>query len=118
MLIFDNVGGLSSQGTDFGGRLDRLPQGSRVLEYDPQTQAFPWFYPDPEEGTPFFSPRRGMCQRLPNGNTLIVNSEGNDSTRGQIFEVSPSKEVVWSCSCDGYIHTARRYSPAQVPFLK
>src|SRR5262245_38083503 len=56
LLLFDNFGS---------------PRGSRVLEYDPQTQGYPWTYPG-EKGTRFFSHIRGMTQRLPNGNTLIV----------------------------------------------
>jgi hypothetical protein len=98
LLLFDNMGS---------------PHGSRVLEYDPQTQAFPWSYPG-ESGTPFFSRVRGMCQRLANGNTLIVNSDG-----GEAFEVTPSHEVVWSCSCGSdELNRARRYTPDQLPFLK
>jgi hypothetical protein len=98
LLLFDNFGS---------------PQGSRVLEYDPQTQAFPWSYPGPD-GTPFFSHIRGMSQRLPNGNTLVVNSDA-----GEVFEVTPGQEVVWSCSCGRMeLNRARRYTPDQVPFLK
>jgi hypothetical protein len=97
LLLFDNRG---------------LPKGSRVLEYDPQTQAFPWSYTGPN-GRHFYSNERGMCQRLPNGNTLVVNSEG-----GEIQEVTHDKEVVWSCSTGRFISTARRYGPEQVPFLK
>jgi hypothetical protein len=97
LLLFDNFGS---------------PRGSRVLEYDPDTQAFPWSYPA-ENGTPFFSHIRGMCQRLPNGNTLIVNSDA-----GEVFEVTPGREVVWSCSCGSELYRARRYTPDQVPFLK
>jgi hypothetical protein len=97
LLIFDNRGS---------------PRSSRVLEYDPETQSFPWSYPD-ENGTPFRSEERGMSQRLPNGNTLIVNSEGK-----QILEVTKSKEVVWSRSFAAFINTGRRYGPDQLPFLK
>jgi hypothetical protein len=98
LLLFDNLGS---------------PRGSRVLEYDPLTQAFPWSYPG-ENGTPFVSRIRGMCQRLPNGNTLIANSDG-----GEVFEVTPGREVVWSCSCGrAELNRARRYTPDQVPFLK
>ena len=98
LLLFDNLGS---------------PRGSRVLEYDPQTQAFPWHYPD-ENGTPFFSRIRGTAQRLGNGNTLIVNSDG-----GEMFEVTPSRELVWTCSCGRVsLNCARRYSPQQLPFLK
>jgi hypothetical protein len=98
LLLFDNLGS---------------PRGSRVLEYDPQTQAFPWSYPG-ENGTRFFSRIRGATQRLPNGNTLIVNSDG-----GEVFEVTPGSEVVWSCSCSpAELNRARRYTPEQLPFLK
>ena len=96
LLLFDNLGS---------------PRGSRVLEYDPQTQAFPWSYSGENRG-PFFSEQRGMSQRLPNGNTLIVNSQG-----GEILEVTAAKEVVWTCSFDAFIHVGRRYSPDQLPFL-
>jgi hypothetical protein len=97
LLLFDNMGS---------------PRGSRVLEYDPQTQAFPWSYPG-AGGTPFYSRLRGQAQRLPNGNTLVVNSDG-----GEAFEVTPGQEVVWSCSCGADLYRARRYTPDQLPFLK
>jgi hypothetical protein len=96
LLLFDNMG---------------TPQGSRVLEYDPQTQALPWSYAG-EGGSPFYTSERGMCQRLANGNTLIVSSE-----EGQLLEVTHDKRVVWSCSLGGYVTTARRYSAGQLSFL-
>jgi hypothetical protein len=96
LLLFDNMGS---------------PHGSRVLEYDLQTQAFPWSYPG-EKGTPFYTRLRGSSQRLPNGNTLIVDSDG-----GEAFEVTPGQEVVWSCSCGVELKRARRYTPEQLPFL-
>ncbi len=87
-------------------------RGSRVLEYDPKTQAFPWVYPG-EKGKPFLSEIRGMCQRLPNGNTLIVNSQV-----GEAFEVTPDREVVWTCSFNyAELYRVRRYTPEQLPFL-
>jgi hypothetical protein len=98
LLLFDNSGS---------------PRGSRVLEYDPYTQAFPWSYPG-ENGTPFLSRIRGMSQRMPNGNTLIVNSDA-----GEVFEVTLAKEVVWSCSCGRVeLNRARRYTADQLRFLK
>jgi hypothetical protein len=98
LLLFDNLGAES---------------GSRVLEYDPRTQAFPWSYPG-ENGRPFFSRIRGMSQRLPNGNTLIVSSDA-----GEAFEVTADQEIVWSCSSGGLeFNRARRYTPDQLPFLK
>ena len=96
LLLFDNHGS---------------PRGSRVFEYDPQTQAFPWSYPGADNPS-FLSHIRGMSQRLPNGNTLVVNSEG-----GELLEVTRGKEVVWSCSLNRFITTARRYAPDQLPFL-
>jgi hypothetical protein len=63
---------------------------------------------------PFLSRIRGMCQRLANGNTLVVNSDG-----GEVFEVTPDREVVWSCSCGPVeLNRARRYMPDQLSFLK
>jgi hypothetical protein len=97
LLLFDNLGS---------------PRSSRVLEYDPKSQAFLWSYPS-ETGTPFVSKERGMSQRLPNGNTLIVNSEGHE-----LMEVTSEKEVVWSCTFDSFISSGRRYSPSQLTFLK
>jgi hypothetical protein len=98
LLLFDNLG---SQ------------RGSRVLEYDLQTQAFPWVYPG-ATGKPYLSRIRGMAQRLPNGNTLVVNS-----VSGEVLEVTPAQEVVWTCSSGGVeICRARRYMPAQLPFMK
>lgn len=97
LLIFDNLGS---------------PVGSRVLEYDPRTLGFPWSYSG-EGGTPFFTSERGMSQRLPNGNTMIVSSEGGD-----LLEVTAEKEVVWTCNLGGYVTTARRYSPEQLSFFQ
>jgi hypothetical protein len=96
LLLFDNIGS---------------PQGSRVLEFDPATDAVPWSYQS-EGSRPFVSPVFGMSQRLPNANTLIVNSE-----RGQLLEVTPGKRLVWRCSCGVHVPFARRFAPDQVPFL-
>jgi hypothetical protein len=97
VMIFDNIGS---------------PRGSRVLEYDTKNASFPWSYPGIDQ-PPFYSKIRGLSQRLSNGNTFIVNSEGKE-----MFEVTDSKELVWSCETHGYITTARRYSPDQLSFLK
>lgn len=98
LLLFDNLGSA---------------RGSSVVEYDPQTQAVPWIYPA-DKGTPFYSDIRGMTQRLPNGNTLIVNSRA-----GEVFEVTSDHEVVWTCSCGrAELYCARRYTPDRLPFLE
>jgi hypothetical protein len=97
LLLFDNLGS---------------NQGSRILEYDLKTQAFPWSYAG-ENQAPFFTRERGMSQRLANGNTLIVNSEG-----GQLLEVTRDKELVWTASFDDFISSARRFSSGQLHFLE
>jgi hypothetical protein len=96
LMIFDNLGSTL---------------GSRVLEYDPMTQALPWVY-NGGDAAPFFTEYRGMCQRLPNGNTLVVSSK-----QGELREVTPDKEVVWTCVFKAFIDTARRYGPAELPFV-
>jgi hypothetical protein len=99
ILVFDNRG---------------LPKRSRVLEYDPETQALPWSYT--ERQGHFYTHEQGQCQRLPNGNTLIVISE-----MGEALEVTADKEVVWVVSLQrdmGYFTTTRRYSPQELHFLK
>jgi len=75
ILLFDNGG----ETRDY----------SRVLELDPLKQEIVWNY----TGNPpdsFFSESMGSVQRLPNGNTLISESE-----KGHVIEVTPDKEIVW-----------------------
>jgi hypothetical protein len=97
ILVFDNFG---------------CPEGSRVLEYDPRTGSIPWAC-SPDDGISFFTPSRGMSQRLPNGNTLIVGAAS-----GKLLEVTADKEQVWQCLCGGSVPMARRYLPEQLKFLK
>lgn len=62
---------------------------SKVIEFDPFTQAIEWAY----EGTPengFYSETSGTAHRLPNGNTLIV-----ESNSGRAFEVTRQNRIVW-----------------------
>jgi hypothetical protein len=97
LLLFDNYGSRRS---------------SRVLEYDPRDGSIPWSYPG-SDNAPFFTGQRGMAQRLPNGNTLFVVSE-----KHEVIEVTPSKEVVWTCRAPSFVATARRYGPDELSFLK
>ena len=62
---------------------------SRVIELDPTSLEVVWSYQG-EPPSEFFSDRRGSAQRLPNGNTLICESE-----RGHVFEVTPDGTRVW-----------------------
>jgi hypothetical protein len=75
LLLFDNLG---------AGR-DR----SRVLELDPLTGETVWQFGGTRD-VDFFSKTLGSCQRLPNGNTLITESEN-----GRALEVTPEGKVVW-----------------------
>lgn len=60
---------------------------SFVLEVDPVTEEIVWKF---EDGIRFHSSFRSNVQRLPNGNTLICESEGP-----RIFEVTRENEIVW-----------------------
>jgi len=75
LLLFDN-----QRGPD---------ERSAVLEIDLASRKTTWAY----RGTPdrpFFSWCCGMNHRLPNGNTLIVETEA-----GRAIEVTPENDVVW-----------------------
>lgn len=60
---------------------------SEVIEVDPLTNRVVWRYAAED----FFSRTRGSAQRLPNGNTLITESD-----TGYAFEVTPAGERVWA----------------------
>lgn len=60
---------------------------SRIIEIDPLPHRITWEY-SPKSG--FFSKTQGSNQRLPNGNTLIT-----ESNRGYVLEVTPKGETVW-----------------------
>ncbi|MEZ6085555.1 MAG: arylsulfotransferase family protein [Phycisphaerae bacterium] len=62
---------------------------SRVIELDPVTKKIVWEY-KAKNPTDFYTKSRGSSQRLPNGNTLIAESE-----RGHAFEVTSNGEIVW-----------------------
>ena len=77
ILLFDNFGHYGSGGV------------TRLLEFDPSDLQIVWSY-DGSEEQPFWSNVRGDQQRLPNGNTVITESEG-----GRIFEINRDGEIVW-----------------------
>lgn len=77
----------------FDNGLGRTPAYSRVVEMDPVTGKIVWEYrADPPET--FYTESKGSAQRLPNGNTLIAESD-----KGHAFEVTPSGDVVWEFFC-------------------
>lgn len=77
ILLFDNIGNFDSG------------NASQVIEIDPQTLAIAWRYSGSAEH-PFASIIRSSAQRLPNGNTLVTESDG-----GRLFEVTREGEIVW-----------------------
>jgi len=62
---------------------------SRIVEINPLTQEIVWSYEGSEKDK-FFSKTCGSNLRLPNGNTLITESDN-----GRAFEVTPENEIVW-----------------------
>jgi Arylsulfotransferase (ASST) len=78
ILLFDNYGNYEG------------PAGiSRVLEFDPRNMQIVWQYAG-NANRPFDSFLRSEQERLANGNTLIVESNG-----GRIFEVTRAGDIVW-----------------------
>jgi hypothetical protein len=74
ILLFDNLG---------------TPKRSSVLEIDPATGEVLWRYQADRPGV-FYSFCCGSNQRLPNGNTLVTESD-----RGRAFEIDADREIVW-----------------------
>ena len=74
------------------------------------------------DASPFYASFRGMKQRLPNGNTLIVDPDNR-----RLFEVTQAKKLVWEFFSSDTpnaqtgilaITGARRYSGNELTFLK
>jgi outer membrane protein assembly factor BamB len=78
IMLFDNEGAPS---TEHGA--------SRVIELRPDNHQIVWSYAGSAEH-PFESIVRSSEDRLPNGNTLIVESDA-----GRVLEVTPRGEIVW-----------------------
>jgi hypothetical protein len=77
MLLFDNIGDFGDAGF------------SRVIEFDPKTQEIVWSYAG-DRDHPLYSTLRSDQERLPNGNTLITESDG-----GRLLEVTRDGKIVW-----------------------
>lgn len=88
VLLFDNQGGAGYPPAPLG-----IYAGSRVLEVDPLTREIVWQYTAEDSGLPswtFFSSFVSNAERLPGGNTLVV-----EGMTGRIFEVTSAGRVVW-----------------------
>jgi hypothetical protein len=90
---------------------------SEVVELDPDAGRVVWRYQD---GVDFFSRTRGSAYRLPNGNTLITESD-----TGYVIEVTPDGDPVWEFAnpdvqadgTRGAIWRMTRYSADDLAFL-
>jgi len=89
---------------------------SSVLELDPVANRVVWKYEDDT----FYSRMRGSVQLLPNGNTLITESD-----TGHVFEVTASGERVWEFATPvvddagkrSVIWRATRFAASEIGFL-
>ncbi|MEE8167135.1 MAG: arylsulfotransferase family protein, partial [Myxococcota bacterium] len=125
LLVFDNFGPALGETERNLGRghyqhvwhtnivSEELPvqPASAVLEVDPRTGQVMWSY----RGTPerFFSSETcGAAERLPNGNTLIVETQF-----GRAFEITREKETVWEFVSPHVIgdNVARLFDLVRVP---
>ena len=79
ILIFDNGASPTTDLSHCGC--------SYVLEVDPATGEVAWVY---DQGERFHSNFTSSCQRLANGNTLIL-----EAAHGRLFEVTRDGETVW-----------------------
>ena len=66
---------------------------SRAMEVNPLTNEVVWTYMGDPPQT-FYTESKGSVQRLPNGNTLMAESDN-----GRAIEVTPRGQVVWEFRC-------------------
>lgn len=93
-----------------GDWLINQPVIGNAVELNPTTGKTVWTWPQLSGGpSPYFI--RGS-QRLPNGNTLIDDSDG------QLFEVTQSGRVVWQMQCACYSAAARNAAGSGAPFFQ
>ncbi|MBF0122756.1 MAG: aryl-sulfate sulfotransferase [Candidatus Omnitrophica bacterium] len=91
-------------------------KSSRVIVIDIKSKEILWQYGQ-KPGQEFFTATGGSAQRLPNGNTLITQSE-----EGRAFEVTDSGAIVWEWYADFYLsgkHKGKRrtiYRMQRLPY--
>ena len=66
---------------------------SRAIELDPLSGEIVWTY-EAEPRESFYTVGRGSAQRLPNGNTLLAESD-----KGRAIEVTRDGDIVWEFNC-------------------
>ena len=95
---------------------DNGTKRSEVVEVDPDTGQVAWRYTADD----LFSKTRGSAFRLPNGNTLVTESDS-----GWVFEVTPEGDRVWTFAnpdvaddgTRGAVWRMTRYAPEALLFL-
>jgi len=99
-VVFKHHPTLTREGTIL--LFDNGLKQSRVVEVDPRNNQIVWQYTDSK----FFSELRGSVQRLPNGNTLVTESD-----TGHVLEVTVDGERVWEFATPHFDSRAngRRY---------
>jgi len=75
---------------------------SRAVEVDPLRDRIVWESPADSLG-PFFTISKGSAQRLPNGNTLLAESD-----KGRAVEIAPEGRVVWEFLCPHGVASLKR----------
>lgn len=91
ILLFDNQGGHNgfSKVIEFDPFAAKPVKADPFVEFEPQDQRVVWSY-EGDSSNHFFSRSCGSNQRLPNGSTLITESDA-----GRAFEVTRDKTIVW-----------------------
>ena len=95
----------------FANRRERMPRGSKVVEFDKESGETIWEY----NGNPthtFDSHFISGCQRLDSGNTLIC-----EGLWGRIFEVTPGGDIVWEFVNPHTAHQSRGPSVGDVSYV-
>lgn len=119
IIVFDN-GGLAGYG--LFGFPDQFRLYSRVIEFNPMTFEIEQEYVKKTgvirlnrqgENHRFYSPTLCNIQRLPNGNTIVI-----EGLSGRIFEITPENEIVWEWVTPDrkdFVYRAYRVPPEWVP---
>jgi len=99
ILIYDNGGS--------GGYPQIVRFYTRLVEINPVTEEIVWEFIQrpylPSSGSRFLSITTGGTQRVPNGNTISL-----DSNQGRVFEIAQQGEIVWEyINPHGFYRTQR-----------
>ena len=110
ILVYDNGGS--------GGYPPVVRFYTRLVEIQPVSGVIVWEYTYQPRASLFLSIVTGGAQRLPNGNTLSL-----DTDKGWVFEITPQGEIVWEFINPRAVFTVpnefpMRIVPMPIPTLK